>query len=217
MQITNVTTNSGFIQLTVINHNLDAGEYIALENVTGITFTSPVNDGIFQVFSTPTVDTVFIVGTFTGIYLGGGTVTRISNINILSKQWNPYVEKDRNVFLSKINFCVQSTTSGEITADYFASYTERSLVTDGAGTGALLGTNVLETFPYPSSVLEFNQQRLWHPIYFQSDGEAIELSLYFKDDPNLALSQIRRKSVVWSDFQLEGMVLYTMATTDRLQ
>jgi len=217
MQLTNVSTNSGFIQLTIMSHNLEAGDYIALENVTGVTFTSPINDGIFQVFSTPTIDTVFIVGTFTGTYLGGGTVTRISNIEIQSKQWNPYVSKDRNVYLSKIDFCVTTTALGQITADYFASYTDRSLVKDGQDTGTLLGTNVLETFPYPSSVLEFNQSRLWHPIYFQSDGEAIELSLYFKDDPDLALSQIRQRDIVWSDFQLEGMVLYTMPTTDRLQ
>ncbi len=89
------------------------------------------------------------------------------------------------------------------------------MVQEAQDTGTLLGTNVLETFP--ATGLEQEQDRTWHPVYFQSDGEAIQIAIYMKDDLDLAMSQIRQRNIAFSDFQLEGMVLYTMATTDRLQ
>lgn len=215
LQVTNIVVSGAQVILTIVNHNLVAGEYIYLENMSGVTFPTPANEGIFQVYSVPSVDTVRIVATMLGTYLGGGTVTRVSNYNILSKQWNPYVNKDRNVYLSKINFCTEKTAFGEVTVNYLPSYARLDMLQEAADTGTLLGTNVLETFP--GLGLEQVQDRTWHPVYFQSDGEAIQINVYMKDDPDLTKSQIRRRNVAFSDFQLEGMVLYTMPTTDRLQ
>ncbi len=215
LQITNIFLVGSQVRLTIINHNLDPGEYISIENASGVTFPTPANEGIFQIYTVIDSNTIRIVATMTGTYLGGGTVTRVSNMNIVSKQWNPYVSNDRNLYLAKINFCVEKTTSGEVTVNYQPSYSRLPMVEEAADTGTLLGTNVLETFAL--SLLENTQDRVWHPVYFQSDGEAIQIVIYMKDDPDLALSQIRRQAVAWSDFQLEGMVLYTMATTDRLQ
>ena len=215
LQITNIVVSGTQVLLTIINHNLVADEYIYIENASGVTFPTPVNQGIFQIYQVVDVNTLRIVATMTGTYLGGGTATRVSNYNILSKQWNPYVNKDRNVFLSKINFCTATTTSGQVTVNYLASYSRLDLLEEAFDTGTLLGTNVLETFP--ALGLEQTQDRTWHPVYFQSDGEAIQINIYMKDDPNLEMSQIRQRNIAFSDFQLEGMVLYTMPTTDRLQ
>lgn len=215
LQITNILRSGTQILLTIINHNLVADEYIYIENASGVTFTAPINQGIFQVYQIVDVNTIRIVATMVGTYLGGGTATRVSNYNILSKQWNPYVNKDRNVYLSKINFCTAATSFGQVTVNYLPSYSRLDMIQEASDTGTLLGTNALETFP--ALGLEQTQDRTWHPVYFQSDGEAIQINIYMKDDPDLAKSQIRQRNVAFSDFQLEGMVLYTMPTTDRLQ
>lgn len=215
LQITNMVASGSQVILTIINHNLVADEYIYIENASGVTFPTPANEGIFQVYLVPSTDTIRIVATMSGVYLGGGTATRVSNINIESKQWNPYVNKDRNIYLSKINFCTATTAFGQVTVNYLPSYSRLDMVQEAQDTGTLLGTNVLETFP--AAGLEQEQDRTWHPVYFQSDGEAIQIAIYMKDDLDLAMSQIRQRNIAFSDFQLEGMVLYTMATTDRLQ
>lgn len=215
LQITNIVRSGTQVLLTIINHNLVANEYIYLENASGVTFPTPANQGIFQIYQVVSTDVIRIVATMVGTYLGGGTATRVSNYNILSKQWNPYVNKDRNLYLSKINFCTETTTYGQVTVNYLPSYARLDMIQEATDTGTILGTNVLETFP--AAGLEQVQDRTWHPVYFQSDGEAIQINIYMKDDPNLEMSQIRQRNIAFSDFQLEGMVLYTMPTTDRLQ
>jgi hypothetical protein len=216
MQITNMVFNSAneTVTLTIIDHTLNVtpyGDYVNLKN-TGITMSG---FGIYKVIAYVDTNNVIIgpVTIYSGTYAGGGTASRVSNIQILSKQWNPYVDKSRNVYLSKIDFGVQKTSAGEITVDYYPSATELSMLDQAAGTGALQGTGVLETAPYDPRFypLEQVQNRLWHPVYFQADGECIQIFLYLQQ------SQMVVPDVALSDFELEGMVLHTMATTTRLE
>jgi hypothetical protein len=212
MQVTDIDV-TGTI-LTIVDHTLSAtiyGDYISL-------FDSGIGiDGIYLVQSIVDIDTVTIrlpVGTIvTGTYDGGATVARVSNIQILTKQWNPYVDKSRNVYIAKIDFGVQKTVGGQITVDYYPSATELSMIDQGTGTGAIQGNSVLETSAYDPIYypLEQEQDRLWHPIYFQTEGECIQLFMYMTE------AQMTTRSIALSKFTLEGMVLHTMATTGRLE
>jgi hypothetical protein len=209
MQISQMTTSGTNISLTVVNHTLLAGEYVAIENAQGVT---GVNGNIYKVQTITDANNI-IVGpaAFTGVYTGAGTLARVSNYNILSKQYNPYVDKGRNVYISKIDFGVQRTTNGQVTVDYYPSSTELSMLQTGIVNNSILGDGVLETSPYTFVAIEALQDRLWHQIYFQSDGECIQLFISMSD------TQIRTPLIAWSNFQLEGMVLHTTPTTDRLQ
>lgn len=220
LQITNatVTANPNIITLKVINHEINADDWIAIENMTGIT---GLVDEIFTVNRVVDKDTIQIdistgqstgANSFTGTYLGGGTVTRVSVIQIQSKQWNPYAKDGRSFFLGRIDFCVLKTAAGKITVDYYSNASEWSTLTN-AVPGVIMGNGVLETFAYDPAIYPFEivQDRLWHPIYFQTTGEFIQINMY------LASNQINNPDIAWSDFQLEGMVLFTNATSDRLQ
>lgn len=219
LQVSAVGTSGLYTSLTIVNHNLEDFSYIALVSMTGIVFNTPANEGIFQVI-VESANVVLIDATFTGVYAGGGTATRVSQIMIKSKQWNPYVANDRNVYLSKINFCVERTSFGQVTVDYLASSSQLSLLDEGLATGTTLGTNVLETTAYTGNAtnqLERIQTRVWHPIYFQSDGECIQIVISLKDDIDLTKSQMRQAFIAFSPFELHGMTLHTMPTTDRMQ
>lgn len=228
--ITNTAPTQQILTLTIINHTLTnapanpwniTGDYIYITGdptITGI--AGPFNNTIFRVVSVIDANTVTIANIplpgdsfvpITGTYLGGASVTRVSNIQIATKQWNPYVNKDRNFYLSRIDFGVEATNNGELTIDYSPSAAQISLVNDGFGTDSIMGTSVLETFPYTLVPLEQFQERLWHPIYFQTDGECIQLFMY-QDD-----IQLRTPAIAFEDFQLEGMILYTLPTAQRLQ
>jgi hypothetical protein len=127
MQVTNIVQSGAFARVTIVDHTLSVGEYVALENLQGVTLSK---GPILQVNSIVDANTVTLGPqpvTVTGIYTGGGTAARVSNINFLSKQWNPYVKEGRNVYLARIDFGVQKTSDGEITIDYFPSSTELSL------------------------------------------------------------------------------------------
>lgn len=212
MQIDNITASGTGIIVKIKNHTLIAGEYIAIEYAQGITFTG--NPTIFLVNGVTDPDTITISNTsFTGSYKGGGLATRVSNLGILSKQWNPYVSNGENVYLARIDFGVTRTSAGEVTVDYYPSATELSMIQEGEATGAIMGNNVLETRPYDPAIYPFEQvqDRLWHPVYFQGDGECVQIAIYMNN------TQMLNKAIAWSDFQLEGIVLHTMSTSERLQ
>lgn len=211
MQVTAASVSGNNLTLTIIDHTLaETTDFIYLNDLGGMT---NVNGLIYQVDTVVDDDTVIVTRpnfAGSGTYTGGGVAGRVSRIGIASKQWNPYIDKGRNVYLAKIDFAVQPTSAGSITVDYSPSSTRISLVNDGTANGSILGNNILETSPYPTIPLESLQNRLWHPVYFQAEGECIQLSLYFSD------SQMFDKNVSMSDFVLEGMILYTKATTHDL-
>lgn len=215
MYLTNVVQSGPNVTLTIYNHTLQAvvpnvtySDYIFIEN-SGVGL-----DGIWPVASIVDANTITIGGvTLTGTYKGGATIARVSNPQILSKQWNPYVSLGRNLYLFRIDFAVLATTSGQLTVDYYPSSTQQSMLQAGATSGALAGTGILETTPYPAALapLEQFQTVLWHPIYFQSYGEFIQTFIY------LTTAQIQQQPIAFSNYEIQGIVLHTMPTNWTLQ
>jgi hypothetical protein len=208
MQITNMAHAAGVLTLTVMDNTLSVGEYIKITDVVGL-----ITDltGIYKI-QNATVNTITVnVPNFIGIYLGGGLITRVSNLNILSKQWNFYIQEDKNAAIPKIDFLVEKTTSGEVTVDYFPSSTKISLLDGGALTGALLGTGVLETSPYVLYPLEKTQERLWHPMYLQAEGNGVQIKISMNE------TQMTDPKISSSDFQLHGLVVYASRTSDGMR
>ncbi|HXB10851.1 MAG TPA: hypothetical protein VNZ45_02610 [Bacteroidia bacterium] len=216
MQITNLTVSSGIVTAVIIDHTLTTDDYISLENL-GLTGTF---NTIYKVSSVVDSNTITVAAndismalTNGQVYLGGGTSARVSNISIQTKQWNPYVGDGNNVYISKIEFCVDKTAVGQITVDYSpSSAVNLSMISDGNSTQAILGTGILETSAYSADYapLEKFQDRLWHAMYFQSQGECIQLNMYYSAD------QITNPRIAWSDFELNGLVLHSKRMSSRL-
>ena len=211
LQITNIIASAtpGLATFTVYNHNLQNGDYVQVLNAIGITnyngkiyLVTVVNSNtITLLLDAPDIPVV-------GVYTGGGTLSRVSVINILTKQYNFYMKEARNCFVARVDFLVDATVSGEITVDtYVSSAGGLSLINQGQATGSLVGTGVLETSPYVLRPLEASQDRYWHPMYLQAEGECVQLNLYMSDE------QIRDVDIATSDFQLNGMVFWTLKTS----
>jgi hypothetical protein len=241
LQVTNFTINGlGNATISCINHNLFFNEFVLFSNMNGLIFTDslgnvlptlmarvtpdPVNANTPNSFSIIALDNASQGITITGTYLGGGVIQTVSNINILTKQYNFYTEQDRNMYLARVDFLVDKTINGAVTADYLISSTGISLVSEGLGTlaspGPLPGNSTLETSPYALSNLEQYQSRLWHPIYMWGDGECVQLQLYMS--PNQMYSYLINPDASVSytalnDFELHAMVFYVTPTSYRMQ
>lgn len=235
LQITDITINTdGTLTLVIINNNLTPndiniilGDYIAIEDsttgTTGMTnlYIDYANKlGIYPVISTSANSIIVQVKesqmaarpfAISGTYRGGATAARVSNTQLITKQWNPYDKESRNVYIQKIDFAVQRTESGAITVDYFPSSTQLSMIQEGQASGSIMGTGVLETSPYTLYPLEEFQERLWHPVYFQSSGECIQLYMYMSDE------QMRDPNISWSALTIEAFLLWTQRTSSRLE
>lgn len=203
MTVTNATNVATGVNLVVIDHTLDVGEYVQVENSNGATF---LGNGIYVVKSVVDSDNVIISTTISGTYSGGATLARVSDIVIKSKQWNPYVSTGANVFLAQIDFCVTKTTGGQVTIDYSSDSSNVSLLEDGLDSQAIVGTNVLETSPYTTVPYENTLDRLWHSVYLQGDGSCIQIRIFLSED------QITTPSIANSNFEMQGLILYTAKT-----
>lgn len=216
---------TGILTLTIIDHNLTAqpiefdfdNDFIKIENVVADATTMLVlNGGNFNVASVVDKDTITIdtFGALTsGTYAGGGTAARVSNIQIRSKQWNPYVDQDRGFYLAKIDFGVQRTVTGAIEVDYYPSSSQVGMVTEGTNSGTIMGTSILETFPYDPLIYPFEQfqDMLHHPVYFQTVGEFVQIGMSFN------LQQMLNPNITDVPFEIHSITLFTQQTSARLQ
>lgn len=197
LQINNITYPSSVVTVSITNHNLQVDDFITLENAQGIT----AGRLIYQVRSVIDANTITLEASdISGTYLGGGTVARVSVIDIYSKQFNFYIDQARNAQIQKIDFHVDKTDNGAITIAFLPS-----------ATNLQLDPQILETFPYTLYPYEFQAARLWHPVYFSADAEFIQLRIYLNDN------QMIDSDISFSDFQMHAMAIFTQPTSSRLQ
>ena len=147
----------------------------------------------------------------TQVYTGGGTITLVSQIDILTKQFNFYVDQDRNAKVQRVDFLVDRTDSGEFTVDYLASTSNNGLLLSGQTNGSLIGTGIVETSPYALYPQEAEQDRLWHPTYLMAEGNAIQLRIYLSE------AEMTTFAIATSDFEIHAFCIYTQATSARAQ
>lgn len=198
LYITNM--NSANQQLTVIDHNLPPNSYVLVEDCQGIT---SLNGTVFQVVVVD-ADTITLDPTtsFSGTYTGGGKLTRISNLNITSKQWNPGTPVGQQFRMPYIDFLLDRTDTGEVSVDYLIDSSLGWTIQEQDVTGALLGSNTLYTKPEDNSPYQINQVRIWHRYFLQTTGMMIQIKIFMTDD------QMKDLEISQSDFQLDGMILY---------
>src|SRR6202007_2863272 len=107
----------------------------------------------------PTQNTFTFPTSLTGTYSGGGILTRVSRIDIRTKEFNFYLKDGRNFHVPEIDFQVDATpveAQGQIAVDYYISTNDISMTAEAIGTNTIVGTGVLETFPYPNILFESN-------------------------------------------------------------
>ena len=244
LQITNMTLlGNGMATLSVINHNLEFNDFVLLGSVGGVTFTDSLGNTLNRIVARVSVDP-FLSGTpnsitvtsldnlgqpmvMTGTYNGNGTLARVSNINLLTKQYNFFTSQDRNIYIPRVDFLVDKTENGQVTVDYLVSSTTLSLVSEGLGTlaspGPLPGNGTLDTKPYDPSLapLERFQSRLWHPVYLYAEGQCVQLQIYMNNSQmynyDLTTTTGQIEYVALQDFQLNAMVFYATPTSSRMQ
>ncbi len=237
LQVTNFTiTAVGLAAVSCIDHNLSLGDYVLFTNMNGITFTDSQGNALVSaigrvtpdpvVSNTPNSFSVVLLDnrgmgvTMTGTYTGGGYISRVSEINIKTKQYNFYTTNDRNCYVPKVDFMVDKTLNGQITVDFLISSSSLSIVDEGLASGVLQGDSILETSPYTLVPFENFQTRLWHPLYFYAEGECVQLNLYFSARQMYGYTLSEDGLIDYTahaDFQLHAMIFYAQATSNRMQ
>lgn len=205
-QITNITEAAGVVTITSINHNLSSGDWVWIVLAEGIT---ELNDNNYKVNVTSASTDTFTIDSppaVTGTYTGNGVMLLVSKIDIKTKQFNFYVNRGVNTYMPKADFYVGKTEDGEITIDYFASSSNIQLAEAGLATGARLGSDLLETTAY--TTLEGTQDRFWHAVYLQAQGECIQLRIYWDDE------QMQDNAIPFTGLEIHGILFHAVPTQE---
>ncbi len=197
------TAGTESVRLRVNDHSLAEGDFIKLSGFNGSSIS-----GIYKIYKIDDKDYIILNGIDSdpGTYTGGGVIARVPNLNILSKEWNPYKNNNRAFQLSRIDFAVKKTDAGQVTIEYYPSHSQEPLYQKAKSNGSALGTSVLETTPYALYPLEAEQRLLWHSVFFNAEGDTVQIRIYLSDD------QMLDSTISESDFVLEGLILYTQPT-----
>lgn len=221
LRITDVGMLGLNVQITSINHNLRPDYYVRISGCQWSDGGNWLNDTIYPLvlndLSTP--NTFLIDAVFSGTYEGGGLITLVSKIDIWTKQYNFYAKDGRNFMIPKIDFMVDATSAGQLEVNLYVSTAATPILQESQLNGTLIGTGNLDTFPYipgnPGVVVpieyERTADRLWHPVYFQADGEAVQFQLTLNEE------QMTSNAVWQSQFQLHALCIHSRPTSSRLE
>ncbi len=190
-------------QLDIINHNFEGGESIRIEEVVGVT---NLNDIIFVVQAVTDPDFITIstpnplvpVGTYTG----GGKIRRVSNFNILTKEFNPGTRVGSQFRMPHLDFLLSTTEQGELTVNYFLDSRKGTSVSAETNVGVLLGNDILFTKPEELFPEQKGSVYNWHRFFVQAHGQFIQLQL------TLSAEQMSSWDIANQGFELQAMMLY---------
>ena len=195
--ISNIIVGTPTTTIVVPNHNLTVGQFIKFTSASGITGLS----GIFKVFSISDANT-FTVATSTaptGTFTGSGTITVLSNINIVTKRFNPFIENAQQVRLVRCDFYFDTTVNGQVTVNLYIDEDSSNPINATYNT---VNTFPETTYQVDDDTVPFVNSKIWKRVQFHSISQLFQLQITMND------TQMMTDNVVESDVVLHGIVLY---------
>jgi hypothetical protein len=188
--------------LTIYNHNLAVEEFIKIQALYTTHYVQVCEvkgkDSIRINLAVPEPDP----------YDGTAYATRLSCVDILTKEYNFFSDKGRNSALNRVDFYLtKASEGGQFAVDYYVSSSTQDLIKDAKATNTILGVNTIETAANSLIPLETSQDRLWRSFYLSADGMTVQLELYFSD------AQMINEQVHVNPFELHAMMFYAQPTS----
>lgn len=216
--IISIANSGGETQITSPNNCLAAGDYIYISGCLGSTDLNG-QIGIVSTVSTSAgtflVDIPFPSGTYGGL----GQFTRLSQPNLLSKQFNFFWEQGRQARLGNQKYLLNRTTSGQVTLNIYLSQNDTISWNDGpivpqdSPNNSLIYSQILYTCPENSAIgltpsntnLQMptadSQYQIWHRVNTSLIGDTFQVGITLSD------AQMRNLVYATSEIDLHGIIL----------
>lgn len=174
----NVSTS----RVTSPNHCLNPGDFIQINNAAGIATHSA--NGIYQISIIDantfqcSMEPGVMGAPFTGDYIGGGVYKRYSIPQVQSKQYQPYWEQGKGVKVGVQKYLLDTTASGQITAEMFTSQNNSTNLNDNQLNSYQTSTNIVLTTTEPNlygdTTLSRGQSQTWHRMSNSFKGDTVQ-------------------------------------------
>lgn len=200
--ISNITYGvDGLVTITSENHNIDNIQFINIVTASGTTGFTGLIWEVVQIVD----NNNFVINTAdaaippSGTFTGSGTFAVVSNINILTKRFNPFIGEAAQVRLSYIDFYFQTTQNGQLQVNLFID--EDSTIPINA-TDNVVATFPESTYTFDDDVNPFVNNKIWKRVYFQDISQLFQIQLMMNN------TQMQNIDVVSSPIVLHAMILY---------
>lgn len=137
------------------------------------------SDTQFQILADPIVPPPDIP------YIKSGYIIVVSNINITTKRFNPWIKEGKNMRIGYFDLFVESTTSGAVSMDIFPADNPQTPVQ----------TINLNTQGSPG-------QKVWKRAYTFLESNFVQIKIYLSD------VQMLNDDIACQDFVLHGLMLW---------
>lgn len=209
-------------QITVPNHNLQSGQFIKITGIMG-TGSDGLNDTIYKIIDIIDANNFTFINedsatmpAVSGTYVGGGLVTVLNNINILTKRFSPFYDQGSQCRLGYVDFFFDKTSDGEVTVNLLLDESSSIIVNDPTLVGnvdtGLLGDNTVLTRQESTDIpYQANQDKIWHRMYTYAIAQNFQLQITLDDH------QMFSQDINSSDIVLHAMTLYLSPNARLLQ
>ncbi len=205
LQITNIVVAGNQATITCIEHTIPNNSFIFLDNIQGTgTLAAVLNRNIYKVRVTNN-NTIVIADTnlAAATYNGGGTIRRVSQVDIITKSYSFYDKEGLNMYIPRIEFYIDRMPQGVMAIEMVASSAiPILLLATQPSTGTTLGSPAINLTAEPSIPLEAFQNRVWRTIYPYAEGESIQIRLFYNE------TRMTDPTVVFAGFELNAMLFY---------
>jgi hypothetical protein len=186
LSITDVDLSVSPNIINVVNHNLGTFEII---KISGLMYTSSasedLNDRIFQVrkldddrFEILEWDGTNYVNTpvgTSGTYIGGGLITLYPVLNVITKDFNPYIAQGRQGKFIYVDFLTDATEDSQITVNLYGN---ASTIVKG---NMIVGNRAVET-SLPTPYYSPGSDYAWHRFSATFAAQFIKIQMTYGDE-----------------------------------
>lgn len=207
LSITAINSATTPARITVPNHNLESDEVIYITDVTYTTSTN-INNQIYSVQLVDANNLDLYVWNFTteqyeeatitsvGTYIGNGKVTLLGNLDLRTKDFNPYSHVGKQMRLSYIDFLMDVTNSASMTVNMWLN-SSPSTVKGNVIVGQK-NTPTSTASPFYTQTSQY----AWQRFYALCVGQFISLQITYDDNLRNTLTTYQQ------DWQLNAFTLW---------
>lgn len=160
--------------ITVPNHGLEIGQWVRITGVNGVTNLNTTTTG-WQVYSTPTINTITLADTAgipfvaTGTYTYGGKIALLDGFRVETKRFPLFMEGGRQSRLGYTDLLVDAFPSD---AEFDIQFFENEVYTLPIEEQIVSCVNASSPTP----------ERIWTRIYLNSQGQFFALRMLMSDE-----------------------------------
>jgi hypothetical protein len=191
--------------VTSPNHCLNDGDYIEIFNAIGVNnlneqvYLISVPRGATNTF-TLQLNSQQLSNPPTGTYLGNGVYRRLTNINVMTKQFPIYWESARKTRIGTQRYLLDNAEDGQLTANIFTSQNSNFPSSD-PNFAYLIQSNILLSSPDPLKPFESSQAQIWHRMSNSFNGDTVQIGFSLND------AQMRNNTITEAEITIHAIAI----------